>query len=225
MPDIFISSGNQAPLAEDKKPKEQIAEEKSEEATFPSPTDGTPIGIMTSFAPRPLNITYDDVDPDEVILLFLRRHFITNVPWIVQGIGLIFLPFLIAGLLSFANITLDFVPPNLMLFSILFYYFLVLQFFFLHFLNWFYNISLVTNKKVIDIDFRVLLSKNVAATKISQVEDVTLNEVGLIRSVFDYGDIFVQTAGTIDNFEFLAVPHPERVVHIIGDLIGEGNHA
>jgi hypothetical protein len=102
---------------------------------------------------------------------------------------------------------------------------LVYEFFFLNFLNWFYNISLVTNQRVIDFDFRVLFSKQVAATKIVQIEDVSLNEVGLIRSVFDYGDVKIQTAGTVEFFEFLAVPHPEKVVHIISDLIGGQNVA
>lgn len=210
MPDIFISN-----------PDSRFHREKADPPKRQK-ANGRKVNLFTSYFINP-QIFFRDLNENEEILLFLRRHFVTNVPWIIQGIFLIILPIFAGILINSLDISTGVIPPNLSLFTLLFYYLLVFEFFFLNFLNWFYNISLVTNQRVIDFDFRVLFSKQVAATKIVQIEDVSLSEVGLIRSVFDYGDVRIQTAGTVEFFEFLAVPHPERVVHTISDLIGEQN--
>lgn len=219
MPDIFVSTKQNESLykSEDKpeeKPSTYLHDLNSEKKHK--------IKLLTSYCIRP-EIFFSNLNDNEEILLFLRRHFITNVPWIVQGALLMLLPVLIGIFLTALGLRTSQIPASLSFFSLLFYYLLVFEFFFLNFVNWFYNISLVTNQRVIDIDFRVLFSKHIAATKIVQIEDVSLSEVGLIRSIFDYGDVRIQTAGTAERFEFLAVPHPEDVVHIIGDLIG-GKH-
>lgn len=81
---------------------------------------------------------------------------------------------------------------------------------------------LVTNQRIVDIDFENLVYKNVAETKLTLVQDVSYTQTGAIRTVFDYGDVLIQTAGTIDNFDLHAVPIPERIVNIVEDLIGKG---
>ena len=75
--------------------------------------------------------------------------------------------------------------------------------------------------KVIEVVFASLIYKHVSATKIDLIQDVSYSQVGVGRSIFDYGDVLVQTAGTIDNFTFDAIPEPENVVHIIEDVIGK----
>ena len=220
MPDIFVS--NNSNIAQPITPPTQVAEKAVVEPN-PDPNAQNKLHLLTNYCINPL-IEFKDLEADDRIILFLRRHFITNFLWILEGIILIFIPLAVLMLVSLSGIDLSFIPLNFAMFSLLFYYLLVFQFFFLNFLNWFFNISLVTQQKVIDIDFKILFSKNVASTKLGQVEDVSLNEVGLLRAIFDYGDVLVQTAGTEDNFDFEGVPHPERVVHIIGDLIGEEQH-
>ena len=218
MPDIFISNPD-GRFHRGSRANEIRREKVDPPNNSAAKKTGHKVNLFTSYCPNP-QIFFKDINPDEEILLFLRRHLVTNVPWIIQGIFLIILPLLIGILINALSIPIAGVGPGLSLFSLLFYYLLGFEFFFLHFLNWFYNISLVTNQRIIDIDFRVLHSKHMAATKIVQIEDVSLNEVGIIRSVFDYGDVRVQTAGTAGHFEFLAVPHPEKIVDLIGDLIG-----
>ncbi len=227
MPDIFVkpnASGTTPSQTSTPPLPQDLQNQTALEAETIVPQKKDKIGFLTAFRQNPEQITYADLSENDQIVLFLRRHFITNLVWIVEGIFLIFLPFLLGAGSSFLNISLN-IPPNIVLFAALFYYFLVFEFFFLNFLNWFYNISLVTHEQVIDIGFRILVSKNVASTKIVLVEDVSLNQIGLLRSIFDYGDVLVQTAGTQDNFEFSAVPQPEKVVHIVGDLIGGPNVA
>ena len=42
-------------------------------------------------------------------------------------------------------------------------------------------------------------------------------------SFFDYGDAYVQTAAEMPNIEFVAVPHPAKVVETISDLLKNKN--
>ena len=58
-----------------------------------------PVHIFTTFMKNPKGISFAEQENDESIVLFLRRDFITNVPWIVAALGLLFIPFLIKFLL------------------------------------------------------------------------------------------------------------------------------
>jgi len=73
-----------------------------------------------------------------------------------------------------------------------------------------------------DLDFSNLVYHDVTETKLNLVEDVRYTQSGFIRSFFNFGDLFVQTAAEKENIEGLAVPNPGRGVRIIGDLIGKG---
>jgi len=79
----------------------------------------------------------------------------------------------------------------------------------------------VTNERVVDIDFAYLLVQEVSATRITQIEDVTYRRIGVLATLFDYGNVFVQTAGTEANIEFLGIPQPKRVAQILIDLLGQ----
>lgn len=181
--------------------------------------------IFGSYFDNPSHIKFADQLEDEKVLLFLRAHFVTNVPWILKAFGLSLIPLFLLTIQSFGLINLDFFPSRYQTFIIIFYYLLIWAYMFTNYVTWFYNISLVTDKRIVDIDFSQIVFENVSATKLSQVEDVSYSQIGVIRSVFDYGNVLVQTAGTASEFMFQAVPHPERVIKVINQLIGEAKHA
>lgn len=222
MPDIFIGS---------KPIKEEPKEIKTEDSAEIKPQHAKKndkhrhYHIFASYCERPPGINFADKLEEEELLLFLRKHFVTNVPWIIKAIILALIPFVIITITSLGFINIDFLPANYTVMIFLFYYFLVSGYIFVNYLTWFYNISLVTTQRIIDIDFSSIVFENVAATKLTQVEDVSYSQIGVVRSIFDYGDVLIQTAGTKDEFEFLAVPHPEKVISTINNLIGESNNA
>ena len=120
---------------------------------------------------------------------------------------------------------LDFFPRSYIFLGLSFYYYLVFGYAFVNYITWFYNSSLVTTQRIIDIDFSHIVFENVSASKLNQIQDVHYAQIGVFASVFDYGDVTVQTAGTsVLGFDFLAAPHPEKVVHFINSLIGKLKH-
>lgn len=86
-------------------------------------------------------------------------------------------------------------------------------------INWYFNIGLVTNMQIIDVDFNILTFKEITRTELTHVEDVTVKTSGFISGIFDFGSIYVQTAGSEINSEFIMVPHPARAAKIIEDIL------
>ena len=127
----------------------------------------------------------------------------------------------IFGFVLFNNSFVPFtLPLSYILILLSFYYLIITSFAFVSFLNWFYNTSLVTDERVIDIDFSDIIYHDVAITKLNLIEDIDYIQTGFIRSFFNYGDVFIQTAGEKMNFDFLAVPHPEKVIDVVQNLMG-----
>jgi hypothetical protein len=211
MPDVFVAKKKNAA------PNKQTGQDLIINNAF---AHTHPLHLISSFCEYPDHIKFVNQEENETILLFLRRHFITNLRWIVIGIIFALIPFLLIVLKNFGTSFIQ-LPPKYVLMLTATYYFILLNYFFVNFITWYFNISFVTEKRVIDIDFSGLVYKNVAATKINLVQDVSYSQTGVIRSVIDYGDVFVQTAGSLENFDFNAVPHPARVVGIIENLIGK----
>lgn len=209
MPDIFVADNKNKPKHENKKqPKPQSSGHPHNRAH-----------MLSAFCEYPSGIFFANQQRDEKVLLFLRRHFITNTFWIIIAVVLTLLP--IIGFLLGLNLIFSNLSPTIIFFYLVLYYMAVVAFAFVQFMSWYYNISIVTNRKIVDIDFYALLYKNVASTTIDLIQDISLTQVGAFRSFFDYGDVDVQTAGTNPNFDFTAVPHPQKVVRIIEDLISK----
>lgn len=242
MPDIFVDPGK--PQEEKPNTPEKIeALGDTQEVIAPTPEVKPEIKeeikpqtkekskhrphLFTSFAPNPPSVvSFNDKNEDEVLLLFLRKHLITNLPWILKALLMAAVPIIFEVLNSFGYFTVTLLTPEVKTLIYAFYYFFIFAgYVFVNYMTWFYNISLVTNERIVDIDFSDLVFENVSATKLSQVEDVNYKQIGLARSIFDYGDILVQTAASTDEFQFASVPHPEKVIRIINNLIGKESNA
>ena len=168
---------------------------------------------------NPENIRFENQEEDEEIVLLVRRDLITNAPWIISALVLIFIPPIIMFLSPlfppFLNLSIQ-----VILIGTLFYYLAVIGFILVEFILWYFNIGLITNIRIVDIDVFGILSKHISETRLNIIEDVSYNQVGSIRTIFNYGDVIMQTAGTNPNFEFDRAPEPARIVRIIADMIG-----
>lgn len=186
---------------------------------------GGRVHAFSSYFEDPSRVKFTNLVDEEILLLFLRKHFVTNFPWFIKAIAMALIPIIFEFLSAFGFYSSAFVSPAGKVIVYGFYYFFILSgYVFVNYMTWFYNISLVTSVRIIDIDFSEVVFEHVSATKLSQVEDVSYVQIGFFRSFFDYGDVHVQTAGAASNFEFLAVPHPENVIRIINNLLGKKHH-
>lgn len=151
-------------------------------------------------------------DKDEEVILTLRAHPITQLPWIINSFifSLIILigDFFLKDILAYSQ----FIFLNTFLFIVIGGYIWI------NFLSWFFNMGIITNKKILDIDFHSLAYKEVTGSNIINIEDTTSEMSGFFSSFFNFGNLFIQTAAKKDNIEFLNIPQPTRAVEIINEL-------
>ncbi len=82
--------------------------------------------------------------------------------------------------------------------------------------NYYLDMWIVTNKRVIHIDQHTLFSRVVAATRIDRVQDVKAKVSGIIATMLGFGDLQVQTAGTETRPLLIkGIPEPNEVRRII----------
>jgi len=168
---------------------------------------------FSAFVVKPRNVSFEDQRDGETVLLVLRRHWITNVSWVISGILLIFVPF---AFLNFPVITM--LPLKFRLVVFITWYLLLIAFLFEKFLTWFFDVGIVTDQRVVDVDFYGLVYKEVSGAALDKVQDVTLRQIGAIRTVFDFGDINIQTAAETTTIDFEDIPHPQAVSLLLEDL-------
>lgn len=199
-----------------------VVYEAPDQKPYESPPSLTPkTSVMSSYVVQPSSVFFATQAPGEHIILFLRKHPITQLPWIIGAVVLIGAPLLILPALFSINLFPLDLPLAYSLVLIALWYLITFSYIFLNFILWYYNINIITNMRIVDIDFLYLLVQEVTATRIGQVEDVTYQRTGLFAALFDYGDVVVQTAGEQVNIEFIATPRPKDTVRIIIELMGK----
>lgn len=214
MPDLFVNPEENKPTP----PKETPAVAKAMAGKE------NHMHALASYCETPPHLVLNGKNITDTVKLFVRRHIITNLPWIVTTIVLLLIPLLIQILLTITATPLPDLPANFITIFLLFYYLIAFTYAFISFLDWFYNIIIITNTEIIDIDYAEIIYHDVAATNVNLIEDVNYTQTGFIRGLFNFGDLFVQTAGGQENIEALAIPQPARIARIILDFIGKGEN-
>lgn len=168
---------------------------------------------LASFLMRPNGVSFETREDEEQIILFLRKHFITNIPWIFIS----FVMFLTPTVVMTTGI-LETVPANFRFIFMMIWYLVSVAYTLESFLTWFFNVYIITDERIVDVDFYNLTYKEVSDANLDKIEDVTYKMGGVIRTIFNYGDVLIQTAAEVTNFDFLAVPYPDKVVKVLQDL-------
>lgn len=178
--------------------------------------------VFGSLTVKPPRTRFESQDNDETILIIGRRHFITNLKWLALSCFAFFVP-MFWGEFPMVK-ALD--TNTTFLLNIVWYCSLMV-FVIQSFLLWFYNVYIVTDERVVDVDFFGLLYKNINVTQISKLEDVNYSQRGIFSSFFNYGDVVIQTASEqmsddrseTSAFTFDSIVNPDLVVKIISQLM------
>jgi hypothetical protein len=165
---------------------------------------------LSSVLVNPDVFNFEERDNQEEILVVARPHWITNLSWILISILMILAP----ALLKFIPIIKD-IPTKYSSLGILVWFLLTFAIIFENFLSWYFDVFIITDKRVIDIDFNNLLDKKFSEAKLSMIQDVTSRVSGLGQTMFNYGTIHIQTAAEISYITFDKVPHPEKIIKIL----------
>lgn len=148
-----------------------------------------------------------DLQPDEHVILLCRRHWMHLYPRL--GFEVLVA---VAPILAVLGISVDGTARQVLLVLaggwLLFWgaraYFTLYR----------YNndIWMITNQRLVDSLRKHWFHRSVASADLVDIEDVSVHREGLLRTVFNYGDVQVQTAGIKANFVLSGIPDPSSVL-------------
>jgi len=166
-----------------------------------------------SFIPKPKNFKFETQVEKEEIILLLRRHWVTNLRWIV-----IVALLLVAPLVLTSFPILSFLPARFQVMAVFMWYLLVIAITLEEFLSWYFNVDIITDERIVDVSFVSLIYKRISDAEIEKIQDVTYKQGGIVQTMFNYGTVYVQTASEKPEFEFNEVPNPALVVKVLERL-------
>lgn len=165
---------------------------------------------LSSLLINPHVFDFEERDEEEKIILVARPHWFTNVSWILMTILLVIAP----SLLKFVPL-INSIPEKYLSIGMLMWYLVTFAFAFEKFLSWYFDVFIITDERVIDIDFNNLLNKKFSEAKISMIQDTTSEVKGVSQTLFNYGTVFVQTAAEIPEITLETVPNPEKIIKVL----------
>jgi len=163
------------------------------------------------------------LDFDEKIILFLHRHPFVFLKKLIGFLLLASLPFL--GYFTFKIYFPSFLEnkiiyPLLILFGSLWLIFIWISLF-QSWIDYYFDIWVVTNKQIIDVDQVGLFNRTISKQPLSRVQDITVEIKGLFPTILKFGNIYIQTAGEKERFIFYDIKDPYEVARKINKLVSE----
>ncbi len=155
---------------------------------------------------------------NEKIILTRRRHWFVIL---IEGISLALAALLpIIGLIVFGLFfpTIANFPFQYWLFALFgaaAWTQLVWMFFFIAWTNYYLDVILVTNKRVIDIEQIGLFSREIADLRLENIQDIKVEIAGWIYSFLKIGHLHIQSAGQSKEFLLRDLPEVQEVKNII----------
>lgn len=155
---------------------------------------------------------YIPLDKEEKIVLKVHRHWFFLLTHAVLLLAVLALPVIAYKVLVTHDILVAgsiTVPVGWALFSLwtLFGWTMYFKFWTLYWLD----IWVVTNKRLIDIDYRRLFDRDIAIMDLDKIQDVTVRVTGVLGNLLKFGSVAVQTAGESREFVIDQIAHPEAL--------------
>jgi len=209
MPDVFVSK----PAGDHGSHGGEDAHQRHNHSTPKSLKGKHTKNPLAAIQMVPKKAKFIGTDEEEKILLVLRRHPITNLRWIITGVALLLVPVVVSLLPAISAL-----PPNIQVVGMLIWYLVTIAYVFEQFLGWYFNVFVVTDERIFDVDFAHLTYREITDASIDQIQDVTTKLGGVLGTVLNYGTVFIQTAGAKPMIEFEQVPSPDEVANVLREL-------
>lgn len=157
----------------------------------------------------------------EEVIFHLRRHWFTffvllSVYVIIAAVPPVFYWFMMyidnAAMFDGPIIT----PMVIVL--MLSYYLMLMVFVLTAWTDNYLDIWTVTTSRIINREQNGLFNRVVSELELHLIQDVTAEQNGFFATTFDYGNVYIQTAGERERFIFEQVPDPYRVAKVIQQL-------
>ena len=164
------------------------------------------------------NLFTRNLDRGEELLLVLRRH------WIVYTHVIVLAAMLLTGTvvaIVLHSLFRDWLMPGgYQALAIIVGWMFWLQVLYVHWTNNQLDVTIITNKRILDLEQTGFLSRAISETALSRVQEVNAQKGGLLGNLLHFGDISIHTGADKSEFNIKWVHHPltsARRIHSIVD--------
>lgn len=178
--------------------------------------------LFPAFFVKPQKFHFVQQEDDEQIQILLRQHWITNLAWLTLSIIGFAIPFVVMDVIK-NNRLADFsqIPQNILSAVLVLWFLGVLTYAVENYLRWYFNIYIVTNRHLVDVNFYNLTNRDITEIRLDDIQSVSSKINGILESLFQFGDVIVESAAEGREITFLSVPKPDFVADRIQDLRAE----
>jgi hypothetical protein len=159
-------------------------------------------------------------ETNEPVFVFARPYFIAFLPMASLFGAVALVSFLAQYGLSvgYFNGILSTIDANSAILFIGVFQLMALIVFFVAIFDFYYDVVIVTDRRLVDIDQEQLFSRRISELALEDVEDVTSDIRGFLPTLLTYGTVFIQTAGKETQFQMQNIRYPREVAAIVLDL-------
>lgn len=86
--------------------------------------------------------------------------------------------------------------------------------------DWYNDLYILTSDHVIDIEKVPFIFEHRREANLAMIQDVSYVQPSFLHKLLDFGNLRLETAGTVGEFTFDSVPHPREVQNRIFERIG-----
>lgn len=154
-----------------------------------------------------------DFKPDEHVLIIARKHWFVFLRDIIGIALLFFVPFFAVPILGiFIGAGGIAIPSGVGFFLASFWALILWQMLFARWTDYYYDIWIVTNWRIVDIEQKGFFNRDTATLlNLDKVQDVATRLNSVIGNLLGFGDIQVQTAAAHREFVFKEAARPIEI--------------
>jgi hypothetical protein len=153
------------------------------------------------------------LEDDEHILLLVRKHWFVLCLQVISVVIIALLPLAFIAVITRIDAIASHIPFNSALLVTLYTGWLILQWMalFAIWTNYYLDIWIVTNKRLLAVDQRGFFSRTMASFHLDRMQDISVSVNGILQTFLDYGTLEIQTAGEIGQFKVTGIPKPAEI--------------
>lgn len=161
-----------------------------------------------------------NLEPGEEIKFKIKKHWWKIFTWAFYLVGLAIIPLFIAGILiAISNKIIDEKTISIFGFFYCMWLGILWILFFVEWTDFRLDMWIVTNHRIVDVDQAGLFARDIAMVELQDVEDITIEMHGPIRTFLKFGTIMIQTAGSTNEFYINDIANPEEYREAIYSLV------
>ena len=179
--------------------------------------------LTSTFRDRYLNFhkikSFPGQQEGELIEFFMRKHWVTLITlFLGSSLGALAIGSAFYIWIARFNHSLNLVD-NLLVFGTLSTAFALLHhLFFVKLMNHFLTVTVVTNRRIIDMRCTTLLHRERDTLDLSKIQDMKITQAGIFQRLLDYGDITTHNATGQELFAFHYIPRPQKYFNAINHI-------